>query len=176
MMSGISGMSGMGGMGGMKRPDPQEMFRRDDADGSGGIDQEELTAVAEKMAEKSGMSIDAEGLMAEFDADEDGTLNEEEMKSAMGSVNEQMGPPPKGGGQGGPPPMGGPMGMGGPPPSEASAMYSQNSTDETSELTQLLESLAESEEEDEDGSDLTQQWLNALQGNDDRYTPIDALI
>jgi hypothetical protein len=148
------------------------MFHRDDADGSGGIDQEELTALTDKLAEHTGTAIDAESLMAEFDADEDGALNEEEMQSAMASLREEMGPPP--GGPGGPPPMGGPMATGGMPPSDASAMYSQNSLDSASELTQLLERLTDLEASDE--SDLTQQWLNALKDEDEGYKPIDALI
>lgn len=175
MMSGVSGMGGMMGaerFGGM-RPNPQEMFQRDDADGSGGIDQEELTAVTDKLSELSGSAIDAESLMAEFDADEDGALSEAEMKSAMDGVKEEMGPPPGGGG--GRPPMGGPMAEGGMPPGGASAMYSQNSVDEASELSQLLETLSDSEV-DEDEDDLTQQWLNALNGSDGGYNPIDTLI
>jgi Ca2+-binding EF-hand superfamily protein len=176
MMTGVSGMGGMMGAeryGGI-RPNPQEMFQRDDTDGSGGIDQEELTALTDKLAERSGSTIDAESLMTEFDADEDGVLSEEEMKSAMGSVREEMGPPQgRGGGQ---PPMGGPMAEGGMPPGGASAMYSENSVDTESDVvSQLLESLSESEE-DEDEDDLTQQWLSALDGTSESYNPIDTLI
>ena len=166
MMSGVSGMGGMMGperFGGM-RPNPQEMFQRDDADGSGGIDQEELAAVTNKLAELSGSSIDAGSLMTEFDADEDRALSEEEMKSAMDSLREEMGPPP-----------GGPMAEGGRPPGGASAIYRQNSVDGESELSQLLESLSDAEE-DGDEDDLTQQWLSALNGGDDSYNPIDTVI
>jgi Ca2+-binding EF-hand superfamily protein len=55
MMSGISGVGDM--MGGM-RPDPQQMFNRVDKDGSGGIDGSELSTMAEKIGERTGIEIE----------------------------------------------------------------------------------------------------------------------
>jgi phage shock protein A len=168
MMSGVSGMSGM--MPGM-RPDPQEMFNRMDTDGSAGIDADELNSVTEKMAEHSGNSIDAESLMAEFDEDGDGVLNEEETHNAMESLKEQMGPPPP------PPPMGGPMAMGDPPCMGGCGRYEDEASEAQSLVDQVLASLSESSDsESEDTAEVLQEWLQALNGDNPTYAPIDTLI
>jgi Ca2+-binding EF-hand superfamily protein len=78
-----------------RMPTREEMFNRDDVNGDGGIDQEELSAVTDKLSEMSGQTIDAEELMAEFDANEDGLLDQSEMESAMAKLREEMGPPPQ---------------------------------------------------------------------------------
>ena len=93
MMSGISSMGGM--MNGM-RQGPQQMFNRMDKDGSAGIDKDELNAMAEKVAERTGNEIDVDSVMEEHDGDGDGLLNQEEAQSAMESLKGQMGPPPAG--------------------------------------------------------------------------------
>ena len=165
MMSGISGMSTM--MGGM-RPDPQQMFNRMDKDGSAGIDKDELSAMTEKMADASGTEIDAVSLMAEFDGDGDGILNQDETHAAMESLKEQMGPPPNGGpgAGGGPPP---------PPKEEASGVYGQDGVESQSTIDQLLDALSESEdEEDEDG--IVQAWIRTLKGENKSYSPVDTRV
>jgi Ca2+-binding EF-hand superfamily protein len=163
MMSGVSGMSGM--MPGM-RPDPQQMFNRIDTDGSAGIDADELSAVTEKMAEHSGNSINAENLMAEFDEDGDGVLNQEETHNAMESLKEQMGPPP---------PLGGPMAMGDPPCMGGCGRYADDASGAQSFVDQMLASLSESSE-GEDTAEVLQEWLQTLKGDNPSYAPIDTLI
>jgi hypothetical protein len=67
MMSGISGMGGM--MGGM-RPDPQQIFNRVDKDGNGGLDESELGAMADKIAERTGKEIGRGGMIDKTWVDE----------------------------------------------------------------------------------------------------------
>ena len=153
MMSGISGIGGM--MGGM-RPDPQQMFNRVDKDGSGGIDGSELSAMAEKISERTGSEIDVDSLMEEYDGDGDGVLNQDETRAVMDSFKEEMGPPP---------PKPGGMNQG-------AGVYGSSGTESESSVDQLLESLSESEDEEE-ATGIIQQWLETLQGNNDSYNPID---
>ena len=166
MMSGISGMSPMrGGM----RPDPQQMFNRMDKNGSSGIDKDELSAMTEKMAEASGTEIDVDSLMAEYDGDGDGVLNQDETHAAMESLKEQMGPPPNGGpgaGGGAPPP---------PPQEETSNVYGQDGVESQSTIDQLLDALSESADEEEaDG--IVQAWIQALKGENPSYSPVDTRV
>lgn len=156
MMSGISGMSGM--MGGM-RPDPQQMFNRTDKDGSGGIDSSEFNAMADKIAEDTGIEIDAESLMAEYDGDGDGVLNQDETDAVMQSLRDELGPPP--------PPAGGGMNQG-------AGVYGQDGAADESSFSQLLEALSESEDE-EDATGIIQEWMATLQGENESYNPIDTL-
>ena len=165
MMSGISGMGSM--MNGM-RPDPQQMFNRMDKDGSAGIDKDELSAMTEKMADASGTEIDVVSLMAEFDGDGDGILNQDETHAAMESLKAQMGPPVNGG----------PGAGGGPPPpakEEAAGVYGQDGVESQSTIEQLLDALSDSEdEEEEDG--VVQAWIQALKGENQTYSPIDTRV
>ena len=163
MMSGITGMGGM--MGGM-RPNQQQMFNRLDRDGNGGIDQNELSAITEKMSAHTGTEIDVASVMEEFDSDQDGNLSQEEGRSAMHSLREQVGPPPKDR-------MGGPMALASMSNQTASAAYSQN--DDQSMIDQLIESLSAMDDEAEK-SGITQEWLRTLLGNNQSYSPIDVLI
>ena len=165
MMSGISGMGSM--MGGM-RPDPQQMFNRMDKDGSAGIDKDELSAMTEKMADASGTEIDAVNLMAEFDGDGDGILNQDETHAAMESLKEQMGPPPNGGpgAGGGPPP---------PPQEETSGEYGQDGVASQSTIDQLIDALSESEDE-EDENGIVQAWIRTLKGENKSYSPVDTRV
>jgi hypothetical protein len=167
MMSGISAASGpMFSM----RPDPREMFNRIDKDGSGGIDADELSALTEKMAERSGEAIDADKLMETYDSDGDGVLNEEETHSAMESLREEMGPPP-GGGR---PPMGGPMANEGMGFMDGRGLYLEENDGGQSLIDQMLTSLPELTE-DEDAMEVIQQWLQTLKGENPSYSPLDTL-
>lgn len=160
MMAGISGMNAM--MGGM-RPDPQQMFNRMDKDGSSSIDRDELSAMAEKMAEKTGTEIDVDSLMEAYDGDGDGVLNEAETQAAMESLKDQMGPPP----------AGGPGAGGGPPPqAETSGVYGQDGADAQSTIAQLLDALSESEDEDREDA-VTRAWIDTLKGENQSYAPVD---
>ena len=72
------------------KPDPAHMFQEIDTDGDGGINQTELTTMAEKFSEMSGQTIDVENALSTYDADGDGSLSQEEMKTFM----EENVPPP----------------------------------------------------------------------------------
>ncbi len=87
-MSSINSIGGsMGyGMAAMRRPDPQEMFKKVDSDGSGGVSQTELQSLTEKISQKSGQSFDAAKMLSEYDSNSDGSLGEDEMKSLMESI------------------------------------------------------------------------------------------
>ena len=87
-MSGISGISSSMsyGMAPMRRPDPQEMFKKVDSDSSGGVSQTELQTLTEKISENSGQSLDAAKLLSEYDSNSDGSLGQDEMNSLMESI------------------------------------------------------------------------------------------
>ena len=158
----------MGSMMGGMRPDPQQMFNRMDKDGSAGIDKDELSAMTEKMADASGTEIDVVSLMAEFDGDGDGILNQDETHAAMESLKAQMGPPPNGGpgAGGGPPP---------PPQEEASGVYGQDGVASQSTIDQLIDALSESEDE-EDENGIVQAWIRTLKGENKSYFPVDTRV
>ncbi len=92
MIGGISSSFGM--MGGMRsggmQPDPQKMLNRIDENGDGGISEDEMQSMSEILSEKTGQSFDMDELFSEFDADENGVLNSDEIKSAMDSIREEM--------------------------------------------------------------------------------------
>lgn len=70
--------------GGMRRgPSPEEMFKKVDTDGSGGIDQTEFEAMAKKMSERTENSIDVKEAFANYDANGDGQLQADEMDKLM---------------------------------------------------------------------------------------------
>jgi hypothetical protein len=169
MMSGISGMSGM--MGGM-RPDPQQMFNRLDSDGSASVDKDELSAMAEEVADRTGNEIDVDSLMESYDGDGDGVLSQEEAESAMESIKEQMGPPPEGGGPKGPPHGGGGMAGG---EEESTGLYGADGTEEQSLVDQLLGSLAEASDEEEQ-EEIVQEWIQTLKGENQSYSPVDTIV
>lgn len=169
MMSGISGMGGM--MGGM-RPDPQQMFNRMDKDGSAGVDKAELSAMAEKVAERTGNEIDVDSLMETYDGDGDGVLSQVETESAMESIKEQMGPPPEGGGPKGPPPEGGRK-VGG--EEESTGVYGADGSEEQSLIDQLLASLSEASDEEEQ-EEIVQEWIQTLKGENPFYTPVNTIV
>ncbi len=83
-------------------PDPEQMFKRVDTDGSGGISQAELETMAQDMSLKTGQSIDTEDAFTTYDADGDGELSNEEMQTFMeasmqqgvGMLRMAGGPPP----------------------------------------------------------------------------------
>ena len=71
----------------------ERMFQKTDSDGSGGVDATELQATLDKVASKSGISIDttAADLLTQADANGDGSLSSDELGTAMQSV---LPPPP----------------------------------------------------------------------------------
>lgn len=156
----------MPGMG----PSPEEMFNKVDEDGSGGVDADELSTMAEEMAERTGETIDVDSLMEAYDSDADGALNEEEMLSAMESLREEMGPPPADG-----PPMGGPMANGGMGFMDGHGFYANESNGGQSLIDQMIAALPESTD-DEDTVEVLQQWLQTLKGENPSYSPLDTLV
>ena len=92
---GSSGFSqGMSALwGGMSKPDParmaRELFASTDADGSGSIDQEELSAA---LSGKSGdgKGPDAAELFSALDADGDGLITEEEHEAGLAAMHKDL--------------------------------------------------------------------------------------
>ena len=70
----------------MQRPKPQEMFKKVDSDGSGGVSQTELQTLTDRISEKSGQSLDAAQLLTTYDSNSDGSLGQDEMNSLMESI------------------------------------------------------------------------------------------
>ena len=162
-------MSGMG-----SRPNPAEMFSKIDEDDSGGLDQTEFSALAEKVSEMTGEDADAEELFAAYDEDGDGQLSEEETQAFMDD-NRPDGPPPGG-------MMGGMGGMQGPPP-DMSQMFSDADEDEDGSIDETeaqgiaemisnatdedmtVDDLIDAYDEDGDGTLSEEETLAALEAN-----------
>ena len=79
------------------RPDPAEMFNKVDSDGSCGISQSELETFAQDISSKTGNSMDTTDAISTYDADGDGELSEDELKSFMEASAIKPPPPPPGG-------------------------------------------------------------------------------
>jgi Ca2+-binding EF-hand superfamily protein len=124
----------------------QQMFKKIDADGNGGVSQAELKTLAEDINSKTGKTLSVDdSSFTSYDSDGTGTLSAEELMSALTSNG--FGPP-KGAG----------AGEMGPPPSQdqAATAYAAN-TDEDSltamiaDLQNLLQQLqSESDTQDTD--------------------------
>ncbi|OPY09037.1 MAG: EF hand [Syntrophus sp. PtaB.Bin001] len=91
-MQSATGMMGMQGSSGF--------FNEVDTDGSGGISEEELTALASNIAEKTGQTLDISDAFSTYDSDGDGELSDPEMKSFMDAGGIKP-PPPQSAGIGG---------------------------------------------------------------------------
>lgn len=63
-----------------------------DTDGDGSWSEDELSALASDIQEKTGQTIDTEAILSQYDADSDGALSESEQKDFLDSVMKQ--PPP----------------------------------------------------------------------------------
>ena len=75
-----------------QRP-PEKLLSKLDTDQSGGVDGTELQSLIDDVAQKTGMGLDtsAKDMLAQYDADGDGSLNGEELGSAMKNL---LPPPP----------------------------------------------------------------------------------
>lgn len=75
-----------------QRP-PEKLLSKLDTDQSGGVDGTELQSLIDDVAQKTGMSLDtsAKDMLAQYDADGDGSLNGEELDGAMKNL---LPPPP----------------------------------------------------------------------------------
>jgi hypothetical protein len=108
-MSSISSLSSSGGgyssyaATRTQRPDPaqmsQDLFKKIDSDGSGGISADELQTALDALS--SSGSTSAKDVLAKIDANGDGSVGADEFSQALQSGM----PPPPPGGMGGPPPM-----------------------------------------------------------------------
>lgn len=87
---------GMGGMSGGAPPDLAQIFSDADEDESGALDESEVQDLAEMISQATEEEVDAADLIAAFDEDEDGVLNEEETTAAL-EANRPEGPPPQAG-------------------------------------------------------------------------------
>jgi Ca2+-binding EF-hand superfamily protein len=65
------------------RPDPVQKFKEKDADGNGGLDKTELSAMGKELSKLTGQTVDLASSMESFDANGDGLLGQEEMGSMM---------------------------------------------------------------------------------------------
>jgi Ca2+-binding EF-hand superfamily protein len=120
--SALTGNSVSGGSGGF--------FGKVDTDGSGGVSQSELQAIAETMQETTGGSIDtSDEAFATYDTDADGSLSDDELKVVMEASRSTAG-----------------ANRIGPPPPEMTASSSSYSSedlnDQVSALKELLERLS----------------------------------
>jgi len=166
--SAFSNTGQMAGMG--RRPSPAEMFSKIDEDGSGGLDQAELSDLATKLSEMTGEDVDAEELLSEYDTDQDGQLSEEETQALMDDHR------PEG------PPSGGMGAMQGPPP-DLSQLFSDADEDDDGSLNETeaqgiadmisdatgedmaVEDLMAAYDEDGDGILSEEETLAALEAN-----------
>ena len=71
------------------RPDPADMFKKLDADGSGGISESELETLAQKISKDTGQTIDSKKAISTYDTDGNGELNSEEMSAFMQATMQQ---------------------------------------------------------------------------------------
>ena len=131
--------------------DRVDIFSKTDEDGSGGLDQTEFQALADKISEATGEEVDVESLFATYDEDGDGVLSQEETDAAM-EANRPEGPPPGG-------MTGGMGGMQGGAPPDPSQMFTDADEDEDGSLDEtefdtLAEIISEATGEDVDVEEL----------------------
>ena len=78
------------------RPDPAGMFNKVDSDGNGGVSQSELDVLVQDISSKTGNSIDSTNAVTTYDADGNGELSGDELKSFMEASGIKPPPPPGG--------------------------------------------------------------------------------
>ncbi len=123
-----------------RQPDSEQMFNKLDTDGNDGIDQAEMNAFAEKIAAKTGESMNVEETFATADSNADGLLGQQELDSLMAQLSEKIGGPQKGD----------------MPPQQALAAYEQTTADDSfSQLMEMLGNNSEDEEESYSPLDIT---------------------
>ena len=116
-VGGIS--SGFGSMNtSMIRQMMEQRFNRDDTDGNGTLDKTEFQSVANKIAERTGVTQNVDDLFAAIDTDSDGALTLDEMISSRP--------------QGTPPPP--------PPPPPATSTTEETDDESTSDLFNTIDS------------------------------------
>lgn len=73
------------------RPNTEEMFKKLDSDGSGGLNKTELDAWAKDFSAMTGQTIDTDNAISTYDADGEGALSTTEMDTMMQSLEEKSG-------------------------------------------------------------------------------------
>lgn len=73
------------------RPNPDEMFKKLDSDGSGGLSQTELDTWAKDFSSMTGQTIDTKNAISTYDKDGDGALSKTEMDTMMKSLQKESG-------------------------------------------------------------------------------------
>lgn len=159
MVSSI-GSSGNYGMQAMQ----QQMFKKIDGDGSGGVSQAELKTLATDINSKTGKTIKIDDTsFTNYDSDGSGSLSSEELMSAMESNG--FGPPAD---------MDG-AGKMGPPPSmdQAAATYATNGSEDS--LASLIATLQEQllQLQSESGNQSTSTDKTSISNNKNRPEPQD---
>lgn len=97
MISGISGSSSAFSQMQMQMQSMQQQkgqgarFSQLDTDANGGIDPTELQAMTDKIAETTGQEINVEDVTKTYDANNDGLLGRDEMKTMMMDLSSKMG-------------------------------------------------------------------------------------
>jgi Ca2+-binding EF-hand superfamily protein len=71
------------------RPNQDEMFKKLDSDGSGGLNQSELDAMAKNISSMTGQTIDTKNAISTYDANGDGQLDKTEMDTMMKATMEK---------------------------------------------------------------------------------------
>ncbi len=71
-----------------------EMFAKVDQNGDGSLDKTEFQAMAEKMAERTGESMNVDEMFTQMDANSDGKLDQSELEAGMEAMRPDMPPPP----------------------------------------------------------------------------------
>lgn len=86
-ISGVSGLSNAWANVNTQRSQMQaKMFAKVDTNGSGGVDQTELSTMLSDISQKSGVTLDAQKLFASMDSNSDGSLSSDELAQGMQSV------------------------------------------------------------------------------------------
>jgi Ca2+-binding EF-hand superfamily protein len=123
------------------RPSPEEMYKKLDSDGSGGLNASELDAWATDFKSMTGQTIDTAKAISTYDANGDGEISKTEMDTMMKALHEKSGGPP-------PPPLDMTTGTGSVSSGEATSQQTTNmsqnnvTNDQLSMLRQLLDQYA----------------------------------
>ena len=71
------------------RPNPDEIFKKLDSDGSGGLNQSELDVMTKNISSMTGQTIDTKNAISTYDANGDGQLDKTEMDTMMKATMEK---------------------------------------------------------------------------------------
>ena len=156
-----------------EKPNLAELFTKLDTNGSSRLESAEVQTLTEKISEATGVSVDLAEFLTTYDADGNGSLNQEEAVTAL-EANRPQGPPPPSMGQAGQ------AGQAGGPESEMVSSADANgdgiiSIEEAEGLVSIInqatgstltaEDFTTSGDADEDGSFSTEEAVAAMEAN-----------